>query len=70
MQKNHRRFFGSAIFIAGIANIAAVAIKLTGIGSQYLTYESIAIELAACTSILLITLFLLRFLKHLPFRCT
>ena len=63
MQKNHRRFFGSAIFIAVIANLSALAIKLTGIGSQYLTYESIAIELAACTAILLLTMFSLRFFK-------
>ncbi len=63
MQKNHRRFFASTIFIVAIANISAVAIKGTGIGSQYLSYQNIAIELAGCTLILAITWLITRLLK-------
>ncbi|MCU0844449.1 MAG: methyl-accepting chemotaxis protein [Spirochaetes bacterium] len=63
MQNNHRRLFLSTIFIIGIANVAAVAIKLTGIGSQYLTYETIAIELASLFVILTITWLLIRLFK-------
>ncbi|HSV95652.1 MAG TPA: methyl-accepting chemotaxis protein [Spirochaetota bacterium] len=66
MANNHRRLFFSAIVLIGISNISAVAIKAAGIGSQYLTYDIIAVELLLCSVILASTWLVIKVAKDSP----
>ena len=53
--ENNKRMLYAFLFIVGFANVAVTAIKAAGIGSQYLEYEHIAIELAIVAVTLTIT---------------
>ncbi|HPA70619.1 MAG TPA: methyl-accepting chemotaxis protein [Spirochaetota bacterium] len=52
---NNWRLMKAFITIMSIANVAVTLIKWRGVGSQYLTYTDILIEIVAVTVILLIT---------------
>ncbi len=58
MINNNRRLIGAFIFIMAFSNVAVTAIKLTGKGSQYLTYWTILIEAITITSIMTATVVL------------
>jgi methyl-accepting chemotaxis protein len=54
MVRNNKRLFISFMSILALANIATFAIKFTGRGSEYLSYESIVIEAFLAFSVLII----------------
>ncbi|TGK82249.1 chemotaxis protein [Leptospira noumeaensis] len=54
MLRNNKRMFLSFLSILALANIATLSIKISGKGSDYLTYESILIEFVLATSILIV----------------
>lgn len=55
MQKNNKRMIKAFLTIMIIANIAVILIKITGKGSHYLTYKTIAFEIAIISLILIIS---------------
>lgn len=55
MQKNNRRMLKSFIIILAVGNIAVTAIKFTGKGSAYLTYQAILVQLLVISGILILT---------------
>lgn len=54
MVRNNKRLFLSFFSILLLANIATIAIKATGKGSQYLSYQSIIAEAVLAFSVLII----------------
>ena len=58
MVRNNKRLFISFLSILALANIVTVAIKATGRGSEYLTYQSILIETVLAFSVLIIGFFI------------
>ena len=69
MIKNNRRMIKSFLAIMIISNIAVTLIKITGKGSQYLTYKSIILEIAVISFLLLLTEILLRKKEGTMFSC-
>ena len=63
MVRNNRRLFLSFFSILLLANLATIAIKAAGRGSEYLTYQSIAMECALAFSILIIGFYLAKRMK-------
>ncbi|MDF3821607.1 methyl-accepting chemotaxis protein [Leptospira sp. 96542] len=63
MLRNNKRMFMSFLSILLLANVATFSIKISGKGSEYLTYESILIEFCLATSILIVGYFLSSKLK-------
>ncbi len=55
---NNKRLMNTFLAIALIANIAVTLIKWRGLGSQYLTYTDILIEVSIFTVIMVLTIFL------------
>jgi methyl-accepting chemotaxis protein len=55
MISNNRRLMIAFTSIMALANVAVTLIKYFGVGSQYLTYRDILIELASATVILTVT---------------
>lgn len=60
MQKNNKRLIKAFIAILTLSNISVTLIKMTGKGSQHLTYKSIIIEIIVITIILAVTALYLR----------
>ncbi len=60
MHRNNRRMLKSFLLILIIANFAVTAIKYTGKGSAYLTYQSIVIQIISIAAILTFTELLIR----------
>jgi methyl-accepting chemotaxis protein len=60
---NNRRLIFAILTIFLLANVATVAIKLAGRGSEYLSFYSIAIEFALIMGILAITFYLARIFR-------
>lgn len=60
MHKNNRRMLKAFLTIMIIANISVTLIKITGKGSQYLTYTTIAYEIVIISVILIISELLIR----------
>lgn len=60
MKKNNRRMLKAFMTILAIGNIAVTAIKYTGKGSAYLTYQAIMIQIVLIISILLLTELIIR----------
>ncbi len=60
MHKNNRRMLKAFLSIMVIANISVTLIKITGKGSQYLTYSTIAVEIAVISGILIVSELLIR----------
>ncbi len=54
MVRNNKRLFFSFLTILALANIATVVIKILGKGSDYLSYESIAIEFVLGFGVLIV----------------
>ncbi|HOO72929.1 MAG TPA: methyl-accepting chemotaxis protein [Spirochaetota bacterium] len=54
MVRNNKRLFLSFLSILALANIATIAIKAAGRGSEYLTYQSIFIEIFFAFGVLII----------------
>jgi methyl-accepting chemotaxis protein len=54
MVRNNRRLFISFLSILTLANIATVAIKILGKGSDYLSYESIVFEFVLAFGVLIV----------------
>jgi methyl-accepting chemotaxis protein len=63
LTSNNRRMMVAITSIFLIANIATIAIKFTGRGSQYLAYTDIAIEFLLVTCILVATFFIEKKIK-------
>jgi len=60
MKKNNRRMLKAFLIILSIGNVAVTAIKYTGKGSAYLTYQAIIIQLLVITVILILTEVIIR----------
>lgn len=60
LKENNRRVITAFLSIFILANIATAAIKATGKGSHYLTWTGMGIELGAITSILFLTVYLIK----------
>jgi methyl-accepting chemotaxis protein len=60
LNKNNRRVISAFLSIFILANTATAVIKITGKGSQYLTWKNMGIEIAAILATLSLTLFLIR----------
>ena len=58
LRLNNKRFFILFSLILLLSNVAAVAIKATGKGSHYLTWQSIYFELITVVSIFSLTIFI------------
>jgi len=63
---NNRRLIYSILSIFLLANLATVAIKITGKGSGYLSYSAIGIEFITIFIILSVTFFLARIFRGRP----
>ena len=55
MKKNNRRMLKAFLIILSIGNVAVTAIKYTGKGSAYLTYQAILTQLLVIAGILILT---------------
>lgn len=60
MHTNNRRMLKSFVTILIIANLAVTAIKFTGKGSAYLTYQAILIQILTISAILIFTEFMIK----------
>ncbi len=63
MTENNKRLIYSFLIIFIIANFAVTGIKYQGAGSKYLTYTDILIEIAFCSVVVAITVFLSNLFK-------
>ncbi|TAL36121.1 MAG: chemotaxis protein [Spirochaetes bacterium] len=55
--RSHKRLFVAFASIVLLSNVSAVLIKLGGIGSDYLTYEAIILELGLAAAFFTVTVF-------------